>query len=325
MLHFYLHRYIRLTPAVAAAIFFELSLQRYFGDGPLNKYLAQQFSESCEDYWWSALLHIQNFVNPSDICLEQSGYLSMDFQLFIVFAPFFGTLLWKYGRTIMRVIPVLIFSSMFFIFTISYESDFKVNFMRKALPPEPFLRHIMFSFYAHITPYCSGMMTAYAVERTPEVVIRMKRYLSSTLLWTLSILLYVAVIIGYYPFYSTHFETSKFANAIFLAMSHLVWSISLAWTILACHCGEGGFINKILTLQLWKPLARIGLSIYVTNVSVLLAILGSQEQPVQFDELLNFHHYLGDLGLSFLIGLTVYFLFEAPFISMFKCFKGKVK
>lgn len=169
------------------------------------------------------------------------------------------------------------------------------------------------------------MMTGYAIERTPEVVIRLKRHLSSALLWLVSITIFIGTIIAYFPFYSTHYKPSKLTNAIFLATSHLGWSISLAWTVLACHCGEGGLVNRILTLQVWKPLARIGLSIYVTNVSVLLAILGSQEQPAQFDELLNVHHYLGDLGLSFLIGLTVYFLFEAPFIAMFRCFNGKFK
>lgn len=204
-------------------------------------------------------------------------------------------------------------------------SQFNRSIHRSPVAPDSFFRHVLFSFYAHITPYCIGMMTAYAVDRTPEIVIKLKRYLSSTLLWFITIAIFITTVIGYFPFYSTLFKPSRMVNAIFLSMHHLGWSISLAWTVLACHCGEGGVINKILSLQLWKPLARIGLSIYLINVSVLIAILGSQEQPAQFDELLNAHHYLGDLGLSFLIALTFYFLIEAPFISIFKCFNGEVK
>lgn len=210
------------------------------------------------------------------------------------------------------ILKILNFSSIEYFHTI----------FRFPVAPESFLRHVFYPFYAHMTPYFIGMMTAYAVDRTPEIVIRLKKYLSSTLVWFISLGILAGTIVGYFPFFSTLFKPSRMVNAIFLSTHHLGWSISLAWTVLACHCGEGGFINKILTLQLWKPLARIGLSIYLINVSVLMAILGSQEQPAQFDELLNAHHYLGDLGISFIIGLHFYFLIEAPFISIFNSFSG---
>lgn len=122
---FYLHRYIRITPVVAATIFFTLTLQRYVGDGPFNKYFIILFSENCEEYWWSALLHVQNIVNPFDICMFHLWYLSPDFQLYLI-SPLLGILLWKYGKTILKIFPFFIFSSCFFIFVISYENNLKV-------------------------------------------------------------------------------------------------------------------------------------------------------------------------------------------------------
>lgn len=64
ILPMFLHRYLRLTPVVAATIFCLLSLQRYFGDGPYQKFMVESYYEACEKYWWSSLLYIQNFVNP---------------------------------------------------------------------------------------------------------------------------------------------------------------------------------------------------------------------------------------------------------------------
>jgi hypothetical protein len=113
---------------------------------------------------------------------------------------------------------------------------------------------------------------------------------------------------------------SILSNAIFLSTIHVGWSISLSWTVLACHCGEGGVVNRFLTLQLWKPLARIGLSLYVTHVSVTLAIFGTLQQPAQFNELLNAHNYLGDLGISFAFALMAFFTFEASFLAIEKSF-----
>lgn len=319
---FLLHRYIRLTPVVGATIFFMLTLQRYFGDGPFNKYLINEYTKNCYKYWWSALLHIQNIVNPNDMCLDHIWYLSADFQLFL-FSPLMGILLWKYGTAILKVFPLFIFSSVFFIFVISYENDYKVNYEQRWTAPESLYRHVHFSFYGHLTSYFFGMMTSYVVQRKPEVVIKVKRYFSSTLLWFISIGILISTIAAHFPFYSTKFHPSTIANATFLSTIHVGWSISLSWTILACHCGEGCVINRILTLQLWKPLARLGLSMCVTHVSVTLAVFGTLHQPDQFNELLNAHHFLGDLGISFGFALLAYFTFEASFLAIEKSFYEK--
>lgn len=60
----YLHRYLRLTPALAAAILMHSTLIRHFGSGPLWK--ATDPQPMCEKYWWTTLLYVQNYVNPVD-------------------------------------------------------------------------------------------------------------------------------------------------------------------------------------------------------------------------------------------------------------------
>lgn len=64
---FYFHRYLRLTPAFAAMLLAHVALFNYFGSGPVwdntNAYLV----EGCKTYWWSALLYIQNYVNPNGV------------------------------------------------------------------------------------------------------------------------------------------------------------------------------------------------------------------------------------------------------------------
>lgn len=61
----YFHRYLRLTPALAANILFYSTLWKYLVVGPVS----QQFrwDEMCDSYWWSALLYVQNYVNPASI------------------------------------------------------------------------------------------------------------------------------------------------------------------------------------------------------------------------------------------------------------------
>jgi hypothetical protein len=60
---FYLHRYLRITPAVALLILVQKFI-RFFNDGPFYNSFTRNFQGKCDKYWWSALLHVQNYVNP---------------------------------------------------------------------------------------------------------------------------------------------------------------------------------------------------------------------------------------------------------------------
>lgn len=62
----YFHRFLRLTPLLAMGILLVTTLLNHVGDGPLwPKYTATQ--DNCVEYWWSALLYVQNYVNPTQM------------------------------------------------------------------------------------------------------------------------------------------------------------------------------------------------------------------------------------------------------------------
>ena len=67
VLKMYLHRYLRLTPVYGCLILLVISLFRHIGSGPFNTVDLFSNPVSCTKYWWSALLHIQNYVNPQQI------------------------------------------------------------------------------------------------------------------------------------------------------------------------------------------------------------------------------------------------------------------
>lgn len=121
----YFHRYLRITPVLGATLFCFISLQRYFGDGPYNKFMIDMYYNNCEKYWFAALLHIQNFVNPHEICLGHTWYLSPDFQLFLL-SPLLIYPLWRFGKYFLTVLPLLCMASVTFIFFISHEHGLHV-------------------------------------------------------------------------------------------------------------------------------------------------------------------------------------------------------
>lgn len=107
-----------------------MTLQRYFGDGPYNKYMIEEHSTNCQKYWYAVLLHIQNFVNPDELCMGHTWYLSTDFQLYIL-APIFVYPLWKFGKRILVTLPILCLASVIFIFLASFEHGFRAFELNK--------------------------------------------------------------------------------------------------------------------------------------------------------------------------------------------------
>lgn len=70
----YLHRYIRLTPPFAAAILLCSTLLRHMDTGPMWNVFMNAADKPCQEYWWSALLYVQNYVNPNEMVSESFGF-----------------------------------------------------------------------------------------------------------------------------------------------------------------------------------------------------------------------------------------------------------
>ncbi|XP_073964417.1 nose resistant to fluoxetine protein 6-like [Choristoneura fumiferana] len=60
---FYLNRFLRLFPLLAAAVLLQASLMHRAADGP-GWHVVAKWVGDCRHYWWSALLHVQNIFNP---------------------------------------------------------------------------------------------------------------------------------------------------------------------------------------------------------------------------------------------------------------------
>ncbi|RZC39379.1 nose resistant to fluoxetine protein 6-like, partial [Asbolus verrucosus] len=78
------HRYLRLTPALAATYLTAITIFRMTGIGPMWDAVALPMKEQCKKHWWSFFLYVQNYVNYNDICLNHTWYLSADMQMFIL-------------------------------------------------------------------------------------------------------------------------------------------------------------------------------------------------------------------------------------------------
>ncbi|KAG8287294.1 hypothetical protein J6590_041538 [Homalodisca vitripennis] len=83
---FYLHRYLRLTPPLAAIVLLYGTLAIRFTDGPLWRRVFDRPYYNCRHNWWATLLYVNNYYDPYRMCVSQSWFVSSDFQLYL-FSP----------------------------------------------------------------------------------------------------------------------------------------------------------------------------------------------------------------------------------------------
>lgn len=75
-------------------------------------------------------------------------------------------------------------------------------------------------------------------------------------------------------------ELSQLAAAAFSSLSHTAWAASLAWVIIACSTGNGGFLNKMLSATWWYPFSRVTYCAYLVHPLVIRAFVLNSDSPI---------------------------------------------
>jgi peptidoglycan/LPS O-acetylase OafA/YrhL len=266
-------RYIRYTPVWGAIVLYAASLMKFTMLGPFKI----DFTSACKEYWWSALLHVQNYVNVNNQCLNHSWYLGADFQLFLI-SPFLIYPAVKYGWKYLWSIPLLGFMSSIYVLIFYLVNNL---YARGRLPGEHQLieKWIYFPTHARFGPWMLGITLGYILHQTRNKKIQISKTLNSTL-WIVSLSMLATVMLTTFPISQiNNNETSQVSNAIYVAFHRFVWAAAIAWIIFACHVLKtGGIIKWFLELRQFQPICRMGLSIYLIHPIFQLTMLFRQRQ-----------------------------------------------
>ncbi|XP_001849838.2 nose resistant to fluoxetine protein 6 [Culex quinquefasciatus] len=311
----YLRRYIRLTAPYAALILFVVSFPMYMGDGPLWKSTMTSLQRGCLENWWSALLHIQNYVNPRNMCLNWTWYLSVDMQLYIL-APALIYPLWRWGKRVLIGIGGLAFLSIACVFTTFLVNDFRD--VQNAIP----LREQVLTYYpthARMAAWFLGVIFGYILHRTRSAGSNLpKRYYA--LGWSICFAILALIIYGGHEvFLMEYSESAKVADAFYVSLSRPVFGVCVCWIIWACVNGQGGVIDGILGSELWQPLAKLSFTMYLLHLQLLLmASIANSKTEQNFSVMDLYYRIWGAIGLTTSVSLLWSAVFEVPFVTLEK-------
>nr|XP_019554140.2 nose resistant to fluoxetine protein 6-like [Aedes albopictus] len=322
----YLHRYLRLTPALAALILLSSTLLKYGGSGPMWKTTVVIMEDACHKYWWSALLYLQNYVNPTEICMGHSWYLSVDMQLFVL-SPLLIYPLWRWGRKILYAIAALILLSMGCVIAAFLVNNLRLAFVDSGQQSPDKNRQVLVYYPTHIRmgAWLIGVILGYVMHHTKHRIVRFSKPIIISG-WIISLAIMLAILLGDYPLQQpdTYADHPVIVDAIYEATNRIVWACCLAWIVFACVNGYGGPINTFLSLPVWQPLGRLSYSIYLLHLPVQTMLLGTLRSTGYFSDIVAVHNFWGDFGLTITVSILWCLAFESPIVGLEKLLLGKL-
>lgn len=318
----YLHRYLRLTPAFAALLLFTTTLMKYCGSGPFWNKLISSTEGVCDEYWWSALLYVQNYVNPRRMCLGHSWYLSVDMQLYLV-SPLIVYPLWRWGRRVLIVIGGLILASMGCVIGSFLVNDLHLAFVDAGRTDQSRMALTYQPTHTRMGAWLVGVIVGFVFYQTKHRRVVMSKAVV-VVGWAVSLIAMLVIIFGDYPFQQpdSYMDISIVWDALYESTNRVVWAGCLGWIVFACINGYGGFVNTLLSLSVWQPLGRLSYSIYLLHLPVQMMLAGTLRNPIHFDDIGATHKFWGDFGLTVTLAVLWSLAFESPIVVLEKLLFG---
>ncbi|KAL8613989.1 hypothetical protein ACOMHN_023224 [Nucella lapillus] len=317
---FYFHRFWRLTPAYMLCLMVYACLSIYWSQGPFRPEKLPD-GDFCADNWWTNLLYVNNLVNIKEPCFGVSWYLANDMQFYILsplifvplfFIPWVGVLVSVFFLLLTSIVPGVL----------SQHYTLPPGLLQQVegATPNSFMDYFdiyYFKPYNRMGPYVIGMLAGYILYRT-DCKLRI-HWLTNLCAWSVATASALAVLYGLFESSNGHPVTVAVA-ALYNAVSRQVWGACVAWVVVACATGNGGFVNTILSWSALIPLSRLTYCIYLQHLTVLQLIIGNARNPFYLNDLNLTLLYIGVLVASFAVAFVTSLAFEAPMMSLERAF-----
>ncbi|XP_029161386.1 LOW QUALITY PROTEIN: uncharacterized protein LOC114933095 [Nylanderia fulva] len=305
----FIARFIRLSPALLAMVFWYAFVMEHVGSGPQWNSIITANAELCKQNAWTNLLYVQNFFPFEEMCATHTHQLALDMQLsllapilvfFLLYKPLIGVLLiaflvllsatLRYIATTNNYLSLVIFHGM------SLRRLYKTANFTYALPLH------------RATPYVFGVSLGVLLHYTGKNV-KIHKVLV-ILGWS------IATFLGSWSLFSPWRQARRDyvynveEAAHYAVIGPVLWAIALCWSIFACFTEHGGVINRFLSNYWLVIFSRISYAMYLTQFAVFFYNVGTTRFSSEFQP----HRAIDPLEVVIVIVVSVILtlLFDLP-------------
>ncbi|CAH0581528.1 unnamed protein product [Chrysodeixis includens] len=316
---FWLNRLLRMFPLLATVVLWEATYLNHMSDGPYWAAVANRV-EVCRAGWWTTLLHIQNYANPSTMCIGQAWYLAIDVQLHIIspiilFWVLLGNKRIAWGALFAGLLAILAAST-----TYIFIKEFQAVMMSSdAVRQQDYLSNYYINTLTRASPFFVGMVFGYLVKTTK---LQMSQ-LQAVCCWFLALSLSTFIMYTNYPLSKPDWDpNNQVLDNLHNSFLRPSWAMFIGSMIYLCVNGYGGPINWFLSLSFWKIHSRLSYGIYLFHSALQLVVNYTSITPVLFSVGLMTFKFLGHYTLAFIVSFLATLIIDAPCSTLFKLLLG---
>ncbi|KAG7306514.1 hypothetical protein JYU34_009154 [Plutella xylostella] len=307
---YYLNRYLRMLPILAAAVLLQASWMLRALDGA-NWQLEGLQVQTCRRFWWAALLHIQNWYNPQQECLPHTWYLAVDFQLHIL-SPLVLFWLLAGRRTGWASLAGALLASVAGTAIYVFLSNFDGTMFGD--PTFRFFRWYYVNTLTRSPVFIVGMIYGYLMHGFKGKKLQLPKTFVAVC-WLASLTLMSCVIYVYLPVSKLN-NTNQLLNNFSNSFKRTIWSVAVGWLIFACAHGYGGPINWFLSLTVWKFIARISYAMYILHYPMQFLKASTIVAPQHFSVYHLWVNFTYDFSITVLSSTIMCIVIDSPFSTL---------
>ncbi|XP_026669929.1 nose resistant to fluoxetine protein 6 isoform X2 [Ceratina calcarata] len=299
------YRYFRLTPVYLLVIgLIEVTSSWYYDHTMLDLYALDY--QNCRKFWWRNALYINTYFAMDERCIVWSWYLANDTLFYII-----GTIILIVGARFLSTAAIITLCLLIGSWTTTVAVSLKLEHVVSVQDPFARYESLYDKPWSRIGPYLLGMMAGWYLYKT-DCEMKISKTVASVL-WLFS---FVAMLSIVYGVYGNTF--SPFVSALYTALSHSGWAVSIGWILIACVTGHGRLINKILSWPGLYPLSRLSYCAYLVHPAIIRAVVLHGESSIHLTRGLMAILFLGFTVATYAASLIISLLFEAPVVSLLR-------
>lgn len=313
-------RYLRLTPQIifVSLLFILLPLMTDSG-GPHWYTITGEYSENCSQNWWVNFFYIQAFYRTNEMCNFVGWWISVD-MFYHLFALAIILLILRLGH---RMAPLSCA-----IMTLAHGAVQAKRHYQLGLPPNllstipqtgamwsQMTLEFFWTPHAHALPYFFGFYLGYLMARDSSKLAAWFSAKRARLGWSLALVSLALQSYSTYFWVIGRWRYTPLQSTVFHLISAAVWSLCLAWIIVACHFGHGGLINRLLSCKLFAVLGKASYVVYLSHFLVLFTFFGGQNLLLEPTRLTMLYVIVGNVFFAMLLGSLLSAVYETPWLK----------
>ena len=315
-LHYYIHRYLRLTPTYAFVLFFAWFLTTHIAPAPA--FTLSDPYPTCAKYWWTNLLYINNLY-PWQLgaqCLTWTWYLANDMQFYII-TPLILIPTYFLLPVGAAIASALLLSSFIATATLAAVFDLPTNLADLMTTASALYADTVYEKpWSRIQPYIIGLALGYVLHKGFRLPFSRKiNTLLYLIMWLVIAALLVAPVYGLYSEQHGHVASTA-EKTIYTTFSRSSWGLGLALLVFACHTGYGSTINTFLSMKIWTPLSRMTFSAYLVHPVVITVLFRQMQKTIHLTDLTMATLIVGFVVISYAVAGVVCVMVEFPLGSV---------